>query len=163
MTNGVRCGRVAGQERLLAAEQVAGGWSGCGHWTAWARRVEGGWKARLPHACLAAVRACTLSCTLSFMLSCTLSCTLSFSSKRALLTGKSQTALLPLLQSGYVYIFESPANLGCDAASSSSSGTAAAAAAASTDGLRAQQLLCAGLGGASPHWRMRPVSERRIE
>lgn len=50
---------------------------------------------------------------------------------------------MPLLQSGYIYIFELPE----------------ASPSASSDGnLQAQQLLCSGLGESSPHWRMRPVS-----
>ncbi len=70
----------------------------------------------------------------------------------------------PHLQSQYVFIFERPSldpSPAADAASSSRGG--AAGIGCSNGELQPQQMLCSGLGDASPHWCMRPVNFFRTQ
>jgi hypothetical protein len=134
MCNGVRWGLVVGRQRLLAADQVR--CSQC--------RCPGPAVSVAPPACR---RWCWV-----WQLASERSRSVCFFFP----THPPTRALVCIVQSGYVYVFELPP-AATDIASSSSGGGSNGAA--GDDGsLQPEQLLCAGLGQPSQFWQMRPVS-----
>lgn len=146
MTNGVRWGPVAGQLRLLAADQVGMRWvvrSGC--------TGKRGPCLQCRRLAVIPVEGCLEAAEYAILqppVSCRPPAHCCFVCRRFL-----------RLQSCYVYIFDLPDPFPPDNVASSSSGSGGSA----SGDLRPEQMLCSGLGEASPHWRMRPVNFFRAQ